>query len=446
MVQLFEELPAEIRFMVMHHAPDLLTLLNLSSVYPDLALELQRTSEVLIPAVISRSMSTELEKLANAIVTLHAQPLRVHADLDSQTRRIDISGLHADWSTHVLTNLKILVEIQGTIDFFVHGFVQTQGHPVGGQCSTPFTETELYRIHRAFWRFELCCELYQSTTATDGYEKHGKFREVRINRQYIFLRTLTPWEAEELECVYDYLERLFLGNANVDQDLECSDVDICVDLQATILPTAGNKRSRGTESRFLSKGLVFLRRYLTMSGTDRVSQLEEDESCRHMFVRPVLSQCRVYLSMAPERLQQLITGQIPHSTWNSGDSDISLPNVGWRYFTPDVPLDRIVERKQFKYLRRWGFCIWDQERLESWGVLSKRYSDDVEMLFNNSLFKNVLEECRRLGNVLWAGYMRDSCKCRTPDCQCSNGLELSPDPFRFPRGVSHHYEIPIHRT
>ena len=99
---------AELRVMVMSHGPDLKPLLNISAAYPDLAPELERTSEVLIPAVISRSMPTELEQLVNAILTVRANPSTADAEPPFPGRRVKFYGVQADRSTKALLNLKCL--------------------------------------------------------------------------------------------------------------------------------------------------------------------------------------------------------------------------------------------------------------------------------------------------------------------------------------------------
>ena len=78
---------------------------------------------------------------------------------------------------------------------------------------------------------------------------------------------MTPWEAEELECVYDRLEGFLLGDANMDLDLECSNVNLCLNFQKIIHPTVADKLNSGVSSRVLSEGVVLLQR-LTLSRTD----------------------------------------------------------------------------------------------------------------------------------------------------------------------------------
>lgn len=252
----------------MSRAPNLKTLFNISAAYLDLAPELERTSEVLIPAVILRPLTTELEQLVNAILAVRANPSTADAEPPFPRRRVEFYGVQADWSTKALLNLKLLVDIQSAIDIFVQGFVRKQCYPDKGQYSQPSTRTELERIHRALWRFELCCELCRSRKSNGGFTEYGRLSGTCLNRQYNYLRTLTPWEAEELECVYDHLEGFLLGDANMDPGLECSDVDLCLELQKIIYPIATDKPNPGVSSRALSEGLVFLQRHLTLSRTD----------------------------------------------------------------------------------------------------------------------------------------------------------------------------------
>ncbi|KAK3174609.1 hypothetical protein OEA41_001855 [Lepraria neglecta] len=180
-VDSFGKLPAELRVMVMSHAPDLKTLLNISAAHPDLAPELERTSEVLMPAVISRYMPTELEQLVNAILTVRANPSTADAEPLFPGRRVKFYGVQADWSTKALLNLKLLVDIQSAIDFFVQGFVRKQCYPDKGKYSQPPTRTELECIHRALWRFELCCELYRSPTSNGGFIEYGRLSSTRLS-------------------------------------------------------------------------------------------------------------------------------------------------------------------------------------------------------------------------------------------------------------------------
>ena len=80
----------------MSHAPNLKTLFNISAAYLDLAPELERTSEVLIPAVIPRPLTTELEQLVNAILAVRANPSTADAEPPFPGRRVEFYGVQAD--------------------------------------------------------------------------------------------------------------------------------------------------------------------------------------------------------------------------------------------------------------------------------------------------------------------------------------------------------------
>ena len=111
MVDSFGKLPAELRFTIMSHAPDLKTLFNLSAAYPDLVPELERTAQVLIPGVLSRSLPTELEQLVNVILTVRANPSIVSMVYPYKSGFLECYAIQADWSTNVLPNLEFLTNI-----------------------------------------------------------------------------------------------------------------------------------------------------------------------------------------------------------------------------------------------------------------------------------------------------------------------------------------------
>ena len=65
--------------------------------------------------------------------------------------------------------------------------------------SQSLSSSELYRIQRAFYRFEMYCNLFRTC----------RLRPVRFSKQRTndFLFTFTMWENEQLGCIHDYLFR-----------------------------------------------------------------------------------------------------------------------------------------------------------------------------------------------------------------------------------------------
>lgn len=95
----------------------------------------------------------------------------------------------------------------------VHGFTTNFVHqtlsknPVIGYTSKfePYpTYSELCRIQRALYRFELCCNLFTKAL------KRGSARTVipRDLQATIFFNRFSAWENEQLACIHDYLLRI----------------------------------------------------------------------------------------------------------------------------------------------------------------------------------------------------------------------------------------------
>ncbi|KAL2039940.1 hypothetical protein N7G274_007343 [Stereocaulon virgatum] len=376
MVDSFGKLPAELRFTIMSHAPDPKTLFNLSVAYPNLVPELERTAQVLIPGVISRSMSTELEQLVNAILTVRANPSIVSQVYPYKSEFLEYYAIQADWSTNILYNLEFLTNIQSAIEFFAQGFIRKQMYSDKEQDSELPTRTEMERIHRALWRIEFCCKLQQIRAPS---------AHTRSRRLFSYLVTITPWEAEELECVYDYLAGFLLGDADMDQNLESSDAEVSSRLRKLVYPTPTYHRNSRETSRVLSRGLVSLYKHSPLPNTDHQSRkLEDSQSWADSFIRQAFYEAALDREPIPVRLKKLIIGDVPKARWSFEDADASLPNVGWRFVHPFMPNKTSMQRRPFKYLHRWGYFIWDAKRFMSLGLLSGKFSNDDHMLLRVS--------------------------------------------------------------
>ncbi|KKZ66153.1 hypothetical protein EMCG_08109 [[Emmonsia] crescens] len=267
-----------------------------------------------------------------------------------------------------------------------------------GDGILPLSGTETFRIHRALYRLEMLGLIYT-------------LWEVRDPNYYItFLKSLPPWEMEEIHCVRNYMYQVYLtsslemnipSNYNVVEDRgramnrghrnnarsrrrgraggigiaragsdDDVDFDLAVDDQREL---------------YLSLGLEFLWRWFHVS--------DQDES------RPVttantntnVSKSLVGLSQQPminpkicvtegnstsasffltRALNPSATGFfrpiVKASETFTSDADWPRPNLGWEW----------LHHKNSKYLcqmhncynRKWGYVFWDQKRLTEMGL------------------------------------------------------------------------------
>ena len=97
-----------------------------------------------------------------------------------------------------------LSRIRRSVRYFAGDYAATLAlNPVTGvhdEHPKTLTRTEMDRIERALYRFEVLCNLFRTTDIMAGIMR-GDMDE----QQHLFLRKFAPWENEQLGCIYHYL-------------------------------------------------------------------------------------------------------------------------------------------------------------------------------------------------------------------------------------------------
>lgn len=73
------------------------------------------------------------------------------------------------------------------------------------------SDDEVFRVRRAFYRFQLFCELIPREVGDLNPEQLPM--DVRVKSEKRFFRGYSPWVNEQLACIHDYLERLLSKGA-----------------------------------------------------------------------------------------------------------------------------------------------------------------------------------------------------------------------------------------
>lgn len=77
-----------------------------------------------------------------------------------------------------------------------------------GECqhnTKPPSRREIYRIRRAFYRFQLYCNIINNNPEP---------LEGPIHRAHLFFKYFSPWVNEQLACIHDYLEGILSKGAH----------------------------------------------------------------------------------------------------------------------------------------------------------------------------------------------------------------------------------------
>lgn len=236
-------------------------------------------------------------------------------------------------------------------------------NPISGSStpSLPPSRLELNRIERAFYRFELYCNLFRKQFPSQ--QSGQRFHE--NEKREMYFEHYAAWENEQLACVYEYLLRRisipFNDLISHDRKWGKCNVGMCHDYYAP-----GQCRKKY----ILSSGLSFLQTLVSAQTYEERRQLlnpyqvHDDE-----FLYETLNTFRSE-SMPPQELksadkpffQDNDTG--PEETWR-------CVHRHWHRCRQH----RLYFDTRMKHLRTCGFCCWDYARLRSWGVFGNGPND-----------------------------------------------------------------------
>ncbi|KAA6412169.1 MAG: hypothetical protein FRX48_04320 [Lasallia pustulata] len=249
-------------------------------------------------------------------------------------------------------------------------------------CYVPPSSTETRRIHRALYRFELYYRLFAGSR-WEAAEWLG-FPAPTIN----FLSLYPPWEVEELHCVHDFLYRRFLV-AYIDvaqHDVRMGNFGMhSGPLKAEQLGTFDHQIEH-----CLSLGLTYVHEAMTSPGLEDRIELNPAGLSYKYFPGVVL---RYYKTL---RMTSHAEG---NQTANFlGGSLSNRPNEAWVWWKRLLYPDTCDSQDSLVELRKWGYCMWDSDRLRDWEVLREEY--DVAY-FEKKFCENSAELGRKWTEAMW---------------------------------------------
>jgi hypothetical protein len=232
---MLEKLPSELKSQILLDMSDLQTLNALIHASP--SYHQVYTSQRI--NILSKVMERELEPpvLADAIATLAASRLADGEDRITKVRdfldqyRTTIyakggSGLSSITPEDISCVARLHTAITTIALRFYEFTVVARPHLPDVESTRPSpSRTELQRIYRALYRFEMFCKLFSSNRIPrdstryfqTGYPYTGATSSAPLNLTEAdgrdisdwFLAIFQPWEVEEIGCVYDFLSRQY---------------------------------------------------------------------------------------------------------------------------------------------------------------------------------------------------------------------------------------------
>ena len=229
------DLPVEVHVLVMERLPDFSALNNFIDSFPRMVRIFKGFQKRVFTGVLrSSGLSLQLQKIITAIMILREQypatpcPTELFFDrfLDRKDQPINMIKF-----ANPIGMLRYIARTMESINEYVESCVQRR-ILIRDMTILPLSDTESYRVHRAFWRFQLCYELSHPGGSVDV--KHNAEPPERWSRRFIgnedgipmprptkgwlscrempraplltdFLQTLWPWEIEEINVARFHL-------------------------------------------------------------------------------------------------------------------------------------------------------------------------------------------------------------------------------------------------
>jgi hypothetical protein len=402
----FASLPQEVVAIILRHSPDLDTFLSSIASCRAFFDAFQNAPTSLTRTLVARKVG---DLLPQATFVLLARNARTYAHSPAEMAQA-MAQLLSRWGDEsaVLAHRWSLAD--GIAAIRLHKIIDELANKTAAYCLSWLeklsghsqeepSDSELARIRRALYRFELFCRLFPpvlDTEVSDSVLEAG---------QLVFLQQGHPWESEQLASVHESLWRLVAPGTSWIQPLQIS---VALPTKGSILNknmwlthrsllgTAYNEiaihdiswgahganyapDSSYAETEWLiSRGLRSIHDIARATTYDRRYELigagTEEPHYTYFFLYEAFEvQSRVIDEPRPEVVDATVAG--PTGLYEDPNPG---PEKFWRWAHPHLqhndPKAKLVGPR-YKSMRDCGYVFWDAKRLDRSGILDQRWAD-----------------------------------------------------------------------
>ena len=358
------DLPAEIYVVIMERIPDFASLDNFIIAFPRMALIFKNfQKQIFIGVLRSSGLSLQLQKIVTAIMVLREKhpetpcPPKAFFNwyLDRKDHPVDMMKFDDP-----IGMLHYIARTTESINEYVESYVRMRILVIDMK-EFPLTDSESYRVRRAFWRFQLCYELTHPGGSVDV--RHNDEAPERWTRRYVGDKMVIPaaltmkgWlfchEEPQAPLLKDFLQTLWWW--------EIEEINAARYHLTTKVNAFQYNRIAGTSDDLRNQNSLLQRLVMDLDNWHADSENPKD----HLLVTNlIVSQRDPYLCHDPVWLG------IPLEATNINIDPIDLQFQGAR--------------------AQWGWCMWDVHRLRVCGFIEDRWSITIPTVFGNT--KGILE-------------------------------------------------------
>ena len=253
--------------------------------------------------------------------------------------------------------------LHSNVRFFTNDFCSSilSAHPISGSpnlSQNKLSDSELMRIMRAFYWFELHCNLYQKSCYPDDQlisseiDDDEKFDAINDRVSELLFKKFYPWEIEQLCCVYEYLSRKLAPafEEMVEYNVSWSDM----------VPYDDEYGQNEYKEQYYSEGLDFVRQVIYAETFD-ARKMAFDSS----YIPAQILGLAISLELSTDYTSELSFDLASPPLLNE---DLG-PYRAWRWaYKSQGGIKRYCADLNKKDLREWGYCFWDLKRLRKWSI------------------------------------------------------------------------------
>ncbi|KAF7156289.1 hypothetical protein CNMCM5623_009682 [Aspergillus felis] len=392
----FNVLPLECRQQILRDLPDIESLKSAILSHSSLYSAFSNHKTPIILQVIQRQIPREL--LAYAVLCSHARNIEPW----TRSKVLDILDLYFNRRPVDSFNWTIgaaldLVSFHESVTFFTNDYIDNAlglVAPLYFPIHAP-SETEWCRVARAFYLQEAINHLFRFRNIEEHWI-NGRIKSSRLSpsdfrpqeRIEIFYSKHAPWEMEQIGAVNEYLYWKISPGMSIPCYVSCfcsaHDVEFgyCVVYfsdNETWEADMGSQHKRG----FLLKGLAVLHQFVARANhNSRLGLISIRNLCCSTWLLINQLECleifaaqgfggTFYRDLTPEQNAELLGNPFAY------DSDCG-PKQAWQWAHRDTRCCYLVCSKEHRELRRLGYVMWDNQRLQQWRALGAPFQAPQE--------------------------------------------------------------------
>lgn len=362
-------LTPEIKYAIFTNLPDVPSAKSLALTASSFYYAFLDAQSLILMQVLHNQITTDL--LHGAFAAYKASKIPVWTKQAVQDFLTEYFGNSVPHKAHrwKLSEALHMSKVHSCVDFFAARFASfalSKNPTTQGSNAAP-SFTELTRIKRTLYRFELYCNLFRKPSFDRMLrgERNCLIQPSPFETQEqrdIFFDMFSPCENEQLGCIHDYLIEELTVPFN---DVAEHDVD-WGELSIPWVDTFGSDEI-WWKGRYILKGLEFIFQLVTArTYDDRHSLLMSNQKSGGSFLSDALTTSRV-----------LHSDGVPLEEYNDEEERLyvshpfdkdhdSGPAEAWRWAHATCTKDHFYFLEKHRRFRQRGYVMWDLTRLLGW--------------------------------------------------------------------------------